>query len=34
METLAGLASPVLRNWNGIEVGAIRPAAALAGTAA
>lgn len=31
---LAELASPVLRNWNGIEVGAIRPAAALAGAGA
>lgn len=28
--TLAPLANPVLRNWNGIEVGTLRPAAALA----
>lgn len=27
---LAPLANPVLRNWNGIEVGSLRPAAALA----
>ncbi|UPG73377.1 asparaginase [Roseomonas gilardii subsp. gilardii] len=27
---LAPLANPVLRNWNGIEVGTLRPAAALA----
>ena len=28
--TLTPLANPVLRNWNGIEVGTLRPAAALA----
>ncbi|APT58591.1 asparaginase [Roseomonas gilardii] len=28
--TLTPLANPVLRNWNGIEVGALRPAATLA----
>lgn len=30
VERLVGFANPVLRNWNGIEVGCLRPSAALA----